>query len=224
MSHNYDNWERLVEAVFKREELRRTALLDESRESSVDYSMLSSPSLQRFALLDDSREPSFNSIPSPGFNFGSSSNTVVNNRDSDIFQQFDATVEILLESLKQLLLSNASMTLDVKSQVEFMCYDLRLFKAFVKDSNEKRNNDATLQELVKQIIDVFYNAEDTVDAIVAQAAVNKSRSSIQRGSHVFDYHAKLRSVGKNFEVMRAKVNDIYMNKKFGFEAPKMRTV
>ncbi|CAI9759381.1 unnamed protein product [Fraxinus pennsylvanica] len=200
MSNHYDNWERLVEAVLKREELRR------------------------IALLDDSRESSFNSIPSSSFNFGSSSNTVVDDRDSDIFQQFDASVEFLLESLKQLLLYNASMTLDVKSQVEFMCYDLRLFKAFVKDSTEKRNNDATLQELVKQIIDVFYDAEDTVDAIVARAAVNKSRRSIQRNFHIFDYHAKLRSVGKNFEGIRSKVNDIYMNKKFGFEPPKMRTV
>ncbi|CAA3022789.1 late blight resistance homolog R1B-17 [Olea europaea subsp. europaea] len=130
----------------------------------------------------------------------------------------DAAVEFLLENLKQLLLYNANLILDVKGQVEFLYNDLSLFKAFLKDSTEKRNKNATLQELVKQIRDVVYEAEDTVDTFVAQAAVHKSRSSIERAFHIFDYPAKLRSVAKKIEGIRAKVKDIYDNKKFGFEA------
>ncbi|KAL2464437.1 NBS-LRR class resistance protein Fy2-Ry2 [Forsythia ovata] len=47
--------------------------------------------------------------------------------------------------------------------------------AFLKDSSEKRNKNETLKELVKQIRDVVYEAENTVDTFVAQAAVDKSR-------------------------------------------------
>ncbi|KAL2544906.1 putative late blight resistance protein-like protein R1B-13 [Forsythia ovata] len=130
----------------------------------------------------------------------------------------DAAVEFLLENLKQLLLYNANLIFDVKGQVEFLYNDLSLFKAFLKDSTEKRNKNETLKELVKQIRDVVYEAEDTVDTFVAQAAVHKSRSSIERAFHIFDYPAKLRSVGKRIEGIRTKVKDIYDNKKFGFEA------
>ncbi|KAL2547567.1 HMA domain-containing protein [Forsythia ovata] len=44
--------------------------------------------LRRIAL-EDSRESSFNSISSSSFSFGSSSNTLVNERDLDIIQPFD---------------------------------------------------------------------------------------------------------------------------------------
>ncbi|CAI9779255.1 unnamed protein product [Fraxinus pennsylvanica] len=130
----------------------------------------------------------------------------------------DAALTFLLENLKQLLCYKADLILDVKDQVEFLYDDLSLFKAFLKDSTEKRNKNATLQELVKQIRDVVYVAEDTVDTFVAQAAVHKSRTSIERAFHIFDYPAKLRRVGKKIEGIRARVMDIYDNKKFGLEA------
>ncbi|XP_022847013.1 U-box domain-containing protein 13-like [Olea europaea var. sylvestris] len=74
MSNNYDSWERLVEAVLDREKLRRIALLDESRESS------------------------FNSVSFSGFNFGSTSNTVVDDWNLDIVQSFDHHQEDIMIS------------------------------------------------------------------------------------------------------------------------------
>ncbi|CAA3001942.1 U-box domain-containing 13-like [Olea europaea subsp. europaea] len=74
MSNNYENWERLVEAVLDREELRRIALLDESRKSS------------------------FNSVSFSGFSFGSTSNTVVDDWNLDIFQPFDHHQEDIMIS------------------------------------------------------------------------------------------------------------------------------
>nr|AGX27500.1 NBS-LRR class resistance protein Fy2-Ry2 [Sesamum indicum] len=130
----------------------------------------------------------------------------------------DAAVEFLLENLKQLLLYNANLILDIKVQVEFLYNDLSLFKAFLKDSTEKRSKHETLKELVKQIRDVVYEAEDAIDTFVAHAAVHKARKHIEKAFHIFDYPAKLRSVAKDIEQIRAKVKDIYENKKFGFEA------
>ncbi|KAL0296752.1 UNVERIFIED_CONTAM: putative disease resistance protein [Sesamum radiatum] len=130
----------------------------------------------------------------------------------------DAAVEFLLENLKQLLLYNANLILDIKGQVEFLYNDLSLFKAFLKDSTEKRRTHETLKELVKQIRNVVYEAEDAIDTFVAHKAVHKARKHIEKAFHIFDYPAKLRSVARDIEQIRAKVKDIYENKKFGFEA------
>lgn len=130
----------------------------------------------------------------------------------------DAAVEFLLENLKQLLLYNANLILDVKDQVEFLYNDLTLFKAFLKDSTEKRNKHETLKELVKQIRNVVYEAEDAIDTFVAHAAVHKARKHIGKAIHMFDYSAKLRMVATEIRLIRDKVKDIYENKKFGFEA------
>lgn len=127
-------------------------------------------------------------------------------------------MEFLLENLKQLLLYNANLILDVKDQVEFLYNDLTLFKAFLKDSTEKRSKHETLKELVKQIRNVVYEAEDAIDTFVAHAAVHKARKNIGKAIHFMDYSAKLRSVGHTIQVIRGRVKDIYENKKFGFEA------
>ncbi|KAH6763008.1 hypothetical protein C2S52_020441 [Perilla frutescens var. hirtella] len=130
----------------------------------------------------------------------------------------DAAVEFLLENLKQLLLYNANLILDVKDQVEFLYNDLTLFKAFLKDSTEKRSKHETLKELVKQIRNVVYEAEDAIDTFVAHAAVHKARKQIGKALHIFDYSAKLRGVAHEIQSIRGRVKDIYENKKFGFEA------
>lgn len=129
----------------------------------------------------------------------------------------DAAVEFLLENLKQLLLYNAKLILDIKDQVEFLYNDLTLFKAFLRDSTEKRSKHEYLKELVKQIRNVVYEAEDAIDSFVAHAAVHKARKPIQKALHMFDYPAKLRNVARMIEVIRTKVKDIYENKRFGFE-------
>ncbi|KAL7149326.1 hypothetical protein ABFS83_05G032200 [Erythranthe nasuta] len=129
----------------------------------------------------------------------------------------DAAVEFLLENLKQLLLYNAKLITDIKDQVEFLYNDLTLFKAFLKDSTDKRSKHETLKELVKQIRNVVYEAEDAIDSFVAQAAAHKARKPLSKALHMFDYPAKLRNVGREIESIRTKVKDIYEHKKFGFE-------
>ncbi|XP_047937620.1 putative late blight resistance protein homolog R1B-17 [Salvia hispanica] len=130
----------------------------------------------------------------------------------------DAAVEFLLENLKQLLLYNANLILDVKDQVELLYNDLTLFKAFLKDSTEKRSKHETLKELVKHIRNVVYEAEDAIDTFVAHAAVHKARKHIGKAIHFMDYSKKLHSVAHKIQSIRLRVKDIYENKRFGFEA------
>ncbi|GFP86244.1 putative late blight resistance protein homolog r1a-6 [Phtheirospermum japonicum] len=120
----------------------------------------------------------------------------------------DAAVEFLLENLKQLLLHHAHLISDAKNQVEKLENDLRLFKAFLKDSTKKRRTDESLRELVRQIRDVVYEAEDIIDASVTQAA--ESRSKKYFGSLMAP--ARLHNIAEQVQTVRRKISDIYGGK------------
>ncbi|KAL0356291.1 UNVERIFIED_CONTAM: putative late blight resistance proteinR1A-4 [Sesamum radiatum] len=121
----------------------------------------------------------------------------------------DAAVEFLLHNLQQLLLYHAHLISDARNQVEKLESDLRLFKAFLRDSTKKRRKDDSLRELVRQIRDVVYEAEDIIDALVTQAAESKSKSYF---SEAFDAPVKLHSIVKDMEKVRDKVKEIYGDK------------
>ncbi|GER52525.1 NBS-LRR type resistance protein [Striga asiatica] len=118
----------------------------------------------------------------------------------------DAAIEFLLENLKQLLLTKAELISSSKSQVERLEKDLCLFNAFLKDSTKKRRKDLRLRELVRQIRDVVYEAEDVIDAFVTQAADTKSKNYFLRSMHK---PLKLMNIVEQVEGVRAKVNEIY---------------
>ncbi|KAK4438441.1 putative late blight resistance proteinR1A-10 [Sesamum alatum] len=121
----------------------------------------------------------------------------------------DAAVEFLLDNLQQLLIYHTHLISDAKNQVEKLESDLRLFKAFLRDSTKKRRKDESLRELVRQIRDVVYEAEDIIDAFVTQAAESKSKSYFLRA---FQTPVKLHGIATDIERVSAKVKDIYGDK------------
>ncbi|KAH6809392.1 hypothetical protein C2S51_027175 [Perilla frutescens var. frutescens] len=126
----------------------------------------------------------------------------------------DAAVEFLLENLQQLLLYHVHLIKDAKEQVERLERDLRLFKSFLKDSTKKRRREDSLRELVCQIRDVVYEAEDVIDAFVTQATESRSKNYFLRA---FQTPVKLLTIAKEVEKVGAKVRDIYGDKgKFDF--------
>ncbi|XP_057801692.1 uncharacterized protein LOC131016908 [Salvia miltiorrhiza] len=77
----------------------------------------------------------------------------------------DAALERLLEKLQQLLLYEAQLVKNVKTQLEKLEMNLRVFRAFLADSAQsvKDDDDAVFEELVRQASDVIYEVEDVVD-------------------------------------------------------------
>ncbi|KAL0446707.1 UNVERIFIED_CONTAM: putative disease resistance protein RXW24L [Sesamum latifolium] len=127
----------------------------------------------------------------------------------------DAVVEFLLLNLKELLLYHSDLIYGLKDQVESLHKDLSLMKAFLKDTREKCNEFEYVREVVRQITDVAYEAEDIIDTFVVNAAMQKSRGTMSRMIHVFDNASVLRNVGREIESIRAKVKEIYDKKMFG---------
>lgn len=127
----------------------------------------------------------------------------------------DAVVEFLLANLKELLLYHTDLIYGLKEQVESLHRDLSLMKAFLKDSRERREESEYVREVVRQITDVAYEAEDIIDSFVVNEVMKKSRNTMKRMFYAFDNASVLRNVAREIESIRAKVKAIYDNKMFG---------
>ncbi|CAA2975650.1 U-box domain-containing 13 [Olea europaea subsp. europaea] len=145
MSNNYDNWERLVKAVLDREELRRIALLDESRESS------------------------FNSVLFSGFSFGSSSNTVVDDWNLDICQPFDHHQDIMISTSRSATTLGNESEADLhqvleREQIvkEFQDVTAQLEQAFSGFSFEKLDISDEIKEQIELVLAQFRRAKGRV--------------------------------------------------------------
>ncbi|PIN04260.1 hypothetical protein CDL12_23204 [Handroanthus impetiginosus] len=126
----------------------------------------------------------------------------------------DAAVEFLLENIKQLLLDQDRLIKDAKSQLQILEKDLSMFKALLEEhSTEKRNKNKALKELMRQIREVVYDAEDIIDAYVTQAAQNKTRNFLTR---IVLGRAKLLSLSQNIEGIGQEVKRIYEKSRADF--------
>lgn len=130
----------------------------------------------------------------------------------------DAVVEFLLANLKELLLYHVDLLSGVKDQVESLHRELSLMKAFLKDSREKRDESAYVREIVRQITDVTYEAEDIIDTFVVHAAMQKQRNALKRVFHALDHTNMLRSVSEDIKSIKVKIKEIYDKKMFGIES------
>ncbi|KAH6788449.1 hypothetical protein C2S51_003455 [Perilla frutescens var. frutescens] len=119
----------------------------------------------------------------------------------------NAAVDWLLENLQHLLLHEAHLIRDAKTQLEKLEMDLRLLKAFLTASTTKRRkeDDGVRQELLRQARDVIYEAEDVIDAFVFLAGESRSKNCFVRA---FRKPVKLISFSKQIENVSAKVRNI----------------
>ncbi|KAL2518669.1 Disease resistance protein (CC-NBS-LRR class) family [Abeliophyllum distichum] len=126
----------------------------------------------------------------------------------------DAVVEFLLVNLKDLLLYHVDLISGVKDQVESLHKELSLMKAFLKDSREKRNESEYVRELVRQITEVAYEAEDIIDNFVINEATKKGRDRVKKMIPMLGTK-NLPNVAKQIESIKTKVKEIYDKKMFG---------
>ncbi|KAG6386776.1 hypothetical protein SASPL_151950 [Salvia splendens] len=114
----------------------------------------------------------------------------------------DAAVEFLLSNLNDLLVYHAHLITETKGQVVELEKDLRIFRAFLKDSVKKRRKSEGIQSLVRSIRDVVYEVEDIIDAFVTQATYDKSRNYFLGA---FKSTVSLHAIGKQVESVRQRV-------------------
>ena len=129
----------------------------------------------------------------------------------------DSVVSFLLENLTQLLIHESKLLGEVEDQVKLLKNELSLIYVFLQNSEGKRH-DKLVKEVVSQIRDVAYEAEDVIDTFIMTETKHRKRNTLRKAFHYFDRASALHEVANEIERIKNVIKEIYENKnKYGIE-------
>ncbi|KAA8529776.1 hypothetical protein F0562_034124 [Nyssa sinensis] len=123
----------------------------------------------------------------------------------------DSAVDFLLENLMQLINCDDESILVERDQIKSLYEELRFLREFLKHTEEKRYEHEILKNLVAEIIDVAYEAENKVDLFVFNAVNHNDRSLVGEIGHSFDPILNLSGVMEEIESIKMELMAIYEN-------------
>ncbi|KAL2329668.1 hypothetical protein Fmac_017249 [Flemingia macrophylla] len=128
----------------------------------------------------------------------------------------DSVVSFLLENLSRLLNDEIKLLSGVEEKVNSLCNELKFIDIFLKSSEGKRS-DEVVKEVVSQIRDVAYKAEDVVDTYVANIAKHKRRNMLSKLFHFKERFMVPHEVNVEIDKIKSRIDDIYRNReRYGF--------
>ena len=129
----------------------------------------------------------------------------------------DSVVSFLLENLTQLLTQESKLLLGVKDQVRSLKNELSLINLFLQKTEGKRQ-DELVKEVVSQIRDVVYEAEDVIDTFIITVAEHRRISKLRKLIHSCDRAITFHEVASNIESIKIINKEINDNRsKYGIE-------
>ena len=130
----------------------------------------------------------------------------------------DSVVSFLLENLTQLLIQESKLLGGVKDQVRSLQNELSLINAFLKNTEGKQHDNELVKEVVSQIRDVAYEAEDVIDTFIMTEMKHNRRSKLRKAIHYFERGSVLHEVASKIESIKNVIKEIYENRsKCGIE-------
>ncbi|XP_020219586.1 putative disease resistance RPP13-like protein 3 [Cajanus cajan] len=129
----------------------------------------------------------------------------------------DNVVSFLLENLTRLLNDEVKLLFGVEEKVNFLANELQFINIFLKSSEGKRS-DQVVKQVVSQIRDVAYKAEDVVDTYVTNISKHKNRNILSKLFHGKNQVILLHEVNTEIENIKSQIDEIYKNKeRYGIE-------
>ena len=123
-----------------------------------------------------------------------------------------------MENLTQLLIQESKLLGGVKDQVRSLQNELSLINAFLKNTEGKQHDNELVKEVVSQIRDVAYEAEDVIDTFIMTETKRNKRSKLRKAIHYFDRGSVLHEVASKIESIKNVIKEIYENRsKCGIE-------
>ncbi|KAG5523213.1 hypothetical protein RHGRI_035134 [Rhododendron griersonianum] len=132
----------------------------------------------------------------------------------------DIAVDIFLETLKQLI-TNSKLLLIIgeKHQLQSLEMEIKYLREFLKVTEKKRNEHIEVMNLVRQIRDVVFESENTIELFVSRAYKQDRLSGWDKFFEWFrwdrfwddqdDLFLDLESVKKEIKTLKAKVKRMY---------------
>jgi hypothetical protein len=123
----------------------------------------------------------------------------------------------LIEYLTSLLKDEANFLAGVEDRVNSLHAELRLINIFLENSKGKQNNEI-VRELLRQIRDVAYEAEDVIDDYILKVVEHRKKCTTMRIVRYPSYAMMIRDVGSKMVVIKERIKEIYDNyERYGIE-------
>ena len=130
----------------------------------------------------------------------------------------DSVVSFLLENLTQSLSQESKLLGGVEDQVRLLQNELSLINVFLKNTEGKRHDNDGVKQVVSQIRDVAYEAEDVIDTFIITVTKHRKRSKLRNLIHYFDRASALHEVANKIERIKNVIKEIYENtRRYGIE-------
>ncbi|XP_075673146.1 disease resistance protein RPP13-like [Castanea sativa] len=127
-------------------------------------------------------------------------------------------VTFLLANLTQLLIQESKLQGGVEDQVRLLQNELRMISVFLQNIEDKRHDNVLVKEVVGQIRDVAYEAEDVIDTFIMTLTKQRRRNKVRNIIHFFDQASTLHEVANKIERIKNVIKEIYENRsKYGVE-------
>uniref|UniRef100_A0A7N2MYB0 Uncharacterized protein n=1 Tax=Quercus lobata TaxID=97700 RepID=A0A7N2MYB0_QUELO len=129
----------------------------------------------------------------------------------------DSVVSFLLENLTQLLIQESKLLRGVEDQVRSLKNKLSLINRFLQNTEVKRH-DELVKEVVSQIRDVSYEAEDVIDTFIITVTEHRRRSKLRKLIHSCHRAIAFHEVASKIESIKIINKEINDNRsKYGIE-------
>nr|POE99649.1 disease resistance protein rpp13 [Quercus suber] len=130
----------------------------------------------------------------------------------------DSVVSFLLENLSQLLIQESKLLGGLEDQVRSLQNELSLINAFLKNTEGKRHDNELVKEVVSQIRDVAYDAEDVIDTYIMAVTKHRRKGKLGKLIPSADRAIAFHEVAKKIESIKIINKEINDNRgKYGIE-------
>ncbi|KAK7859212.1 late blight resistance protein r1-a [Quercus suber] len=122
----------------------------------------------------------------------------------------DSVVSFLLENLSQLLIQESKLLGGLEDQVRSLQNELSLINAFLKNTEGKRHDNELVKEVVSQIRDVAYDAEDVIDTYIMAVTKHRRKGKLGKLIPSADRAIAFHEVAKKIEsikIINKEIND-----------------
>ncbi|KAK7857877.1 putative disease resistance protein rdl6 [Quercus suber] len=124
----------------------------------------------------------------------------------------DSVVSFLLENVTQLLSQESKLLGGVEDQVRSLQNELSLINAFLKNTDGKRHDNELVKEVVSQIRDVAYEAEDVIDTFIMAVTKHRRKGKLGKLVHSYNRAISFHEVANKIESIKIINKEIHDNR------------
>nr|XP_027124080.1 putative disease resistance protein At1g50180 [Coffea arabica] len=136
--------------------------------------------------------------------------------DPVISSVIDSVISSVIERTGELLIQKIVFLKGVRRQVETLQNDLVRMRCFLKDADQRQDEDARIRNWVSEIRAAAYDAEDIIEIFASKIESIKDKGFVTRLAYYPWRIVSLNKIGKEIESLLTRLDDIE-REKFGIK-------